>query len=143
MIQFQTFPCNLPLGQRIVYFSSSIQQFLLEINQRFLLLRLGYLQVGYIISFIKERLHQRSQRSEQPFARINNTSTRTVGPSGRTAQGNLRIKGRAGLIGCIKCLCQLPFCLSHIRTLTEQLYRNSNRPFFWERKFQQLPPFNI
>ena len=56
-------------------------------NSGFLLLGLGDLQIGNVLSAVEERLNQRSYGLQQPGAGICNGSTSTVGPSGASAQG--------------------------------------------------------
>ena len=72
---------SLVLDQRFIDLHAGIQQGLFKVEARLFLLRFRNLQLGYVRSFIEQRLCQGSHGGSQEFPRIDNHAPRTVGPS--------------------------------------------------------------
>ena len=100
-------------------------------------------QVSYIRSLIEQRLHKRAYRTEQPTSGIDYNTADIVRPSGRAGKSKARIKSGTGGIGSIICLCQIPFRLSHIRTVGKQLYGKSGRKCVGKLLLLQCSPHDV
>ena len=59
-VEPDTSACRLPLCQRVVYLIACIEQLLAKVKECFFLSGFGYLQIGYVFPFIKQRLDQRT-----------------------------------------------------------------------------------
>ena len=100
-------------------------------------------QVSYIRSLIEQRLHNRAYRTEQPTSGIDYNTADIVRPSGRAGKSKARIKSGTGGIGSIICLCQIPFRLSHIRTVGKQPYGKSGRKCVGKLLLLQCSPHDV
>lgn len=134
---------RLPLRQCVVDFGSGVGQLLHERDLRLLLLRLGNMQVSPVATLAENRLHERSDRDQEPLAGVDDVGARIVGPAGRAAQRDLRVESAASLAGGVESLGQLPFGLSHVGAAAEQLHGHAYRELPAERELQRLTPLDV
>ena len=113
---YKSFLCRLNLIKSIAYLFSCIKDCLLEINSSHLLLSFGSFQIRDITAMIEYRLYKRCSRRQQHFSGINDHAPGRVGPSGRSRNYQVGIKGRPRYIRSIICRSQRELCRPYIGT---------------------------
>ena len=109
LVQQQSFSLTGLIGsQRIIHFAAGVEQCLLKAESCLLLLRPGDTLLDPHLSFIQERLRERTYRRCQKLARIENHRPDGVRPSGTPTQRDGRVESRTCRIGAIERCFQCP-----------------------------------